>query len=151
MFSLLHPKKKEKEVLTSALFFSSCLCLELAISISWYVYSRWKTHIMELFNEVFITFKHKCSSLCWRLMTHNVSFAKLTVQGKDEITVSLILVAFKNTSLLFRANLPGQYFIEEGIYSVFSQSFPIYLAFQLFVSCEIFRPTRLFGLPIFTE
>lgn len=67
-----------------------------------------------------------------RLMTRNIwFFAKLMVQGKDEITVSLILATFKNTSLQFRAHPPGQYFIGEGIYSMFSQSFHIYLAFQL--------------------
>lgn len=76
------------------------LCLELAISNSCYVYNRWKIVVIELFNEEFIAFKHNCSSLCWRLMTHSVSFAKLLVQGtKIEKRVPLILALLKNAAL----------------------------------------------------
>lgn len=57
---------------------------------------------MELFNEDFITFKHKGSSLCWRLMTQNT--AKLAVQSKDEITVSLILATFKKHFIIFQSS-----------------------------------------------
>lgn len=60
----VHPKKIKLSLQLSFPFALGLLSL-----IHKYVYSRWKKHIMELFNEDFITFKHKGSSLCWRLMT----------------------------------------------------------------------------------
>lgn len=67
-------------------------------------------------------------------MTHNIYFAKLVVQEKDSKKIQSVFdFVYIEKLFIIVGSSPTWtiFFIEEGIYCMFSQSFPLYFAFQL--------------------